>query len=281
MRPAPLSLHLLHLSCFLLRRSADPVGLSTRAASAADRPHAVQITSRRGIGRAAVTTSRSIGVAFFAALLLAGVEASAQSDQQWPTAFIIGEDFDTISDPWQPALGAWSRVNGTYVSSNTAGGAVSTIVSYYAGCTRLSLPLRRSTSTASRCARACAIPAHSPRKASGSCISIRMRPIFTRRSFQRPGSYRCAAWSMASSTEVLSTGLHFSPGRNEWFDLEIQWNDGQDHVQGQRRQPVQRHRADRIRGGQVGLVAEGVQGTFDNVFGQRAVRRSAVPAELQ
>ncbi len=56
--------------------------------------------------------------------------ALAQTDQFPPTARLVQEDFSPLQEAWQPAMGNWSVVNGTYGNSSGAGTNISRITEY-------------------------------------------------------------------------------------------------------------------------------------------------------
>jgi hypothetical protein len=188
--------------------------------------------------------------------------AFGQTDQEPPTAFIVGESFEPMRYDWQPASGTWTVVSGTYASSAAGATNISVIASY-----RGLHP---------------AAPPEDTIRYPEFFVQARMRNQGTDDThlvgvvygYQDPQNYFELVVSALGSIRVrtVMNGVAVDAGpaghqaipRNTWFAVEVRWKNGTTTVKinntdsGTFSQPE-------FTTGKIGLVTHGAVGRFDNV----------------
>ncbi|HEV8333453.1 MAG TPA: family 16 glycoside hydrolase [Steroidobacteraceae bacterium] len=189
--------------------------------------------------------------------------AFAQTDQEPPTAFIVGEGFQPIRNDWVPVSGTWTVAGGTYGSSAAGAADLNTITSY-----RGLHP---------------AAPPDTELRYQEFFVRALMRNQGTADShlvglvygYQNPQNYYEVVISALGNVRARTVlngvavdeapAVHQAIPRNTWFEVEARWSNGTTTVQingatvGTFSQPE-------FTTGQIGLVTHGAVGRFDNVL---------------
>lgn len=201
------------------------------------------------------------GLLSSAALLLLTAGAFAQTDQTPPTAVIVSDDFEPIHETWQTVGGSWSVRNGLYFSNADSG--MSVITSYRgvhpADPPTMTLPFKQFTLRARM-------------RNWGASASDEVGLVYQYQDAANFYEVVLGPWSTASIRTVvngvgtLTASGSFGGRRGQWFDLEVQWNDGKTTIVVDGDVVLENIEQAEFDTGQVGLTAHGVAAPFENVF---------------
>lgn len=198
----------------------------------------------------------------FAGVLLPNLAALALTDQTPPTAFIVQEDFVPLRSQWQPASGSWSISAGTYNSTAAGSADIATIVEYR-GIDPAATPSPEISFDQF------SFRANLRNKGTGAQHLVGV--VYQ---YQNPANYYEAVLSATGTVSlrrvrdgVTSSLVSFPVGipRNTWFDLEVQWNEGVTTLSVNGQPVVSGITQLDFQSGQVGLVAHGAVGQYDQV----------------
>jgi hypothetical protein len=189
--------------------------------------------------------------------------AFGQTDQQPPTAHIVGEDFAPMQQQWEPVSGTWTVADGTYGNSSAAGTDLTRITHY-----RDVRPADEGGSVLGFGD----FTAHARMRNSGTSDANLVGLVYGFQDAQNYYEVVISAIGTVTMRTVMSgvavdeaPPSHQNIPRNTWFDVEVRWIEGVASLKVNGVNIFTNVSQREFTTGQVGLVTHNAVGRFDNV----------------